>query len=74
MKTFIVGISILFLALVNVYDQSVSNIKFDHLGADNGLSNSSVTCIFQDNSGYMWIGTRDGLNCYNGYTFKGIST
>jgi ligand-binding sensor domain-containing protein/serine phosphatase RsbU (regulator of sigma subunit) len=34
-----------------------------------GLSQSGVTCIFQDHQGFMWFGTQDGLNRYDGYTF-----
>src|SRR5688572_12333043 len=36
----------------------------------NGLSQSSVFCITQDKDGFLWIGTQDGLNKYNGLTFK----
>jgi ligand-binding sensor domain-containing protein/serine phosphatase RsbU (regulator of sigma subunit) len=45
-------------------------IIFNHLTVENGLSQSSVTCIFQDKKGFMWFGTQDGLNRYDGYTFK----
>lgn len=37
---------------------------------NDGLSNSSVTTIFQNSSGLMWFGTWDGLNAYNGREFK----
>jgi ligand-binding sensor domain-containing protein len=47
-----------------------NNIVFSHLTVDNGLSQSSVTCIFQDKKGFMWFGTQDGLNRYDGYRFK----
>ncbi|MCG2613214.1 response regulator [Terrimonas sp. NA20] len=39
------------------------------LGIDAGLSNNAVTCIYQDQRGFMWFGTYDGLNRYNGYNF-----
>lgn len=42
----------------------------DHLGIENGLSNSAVRSFFQDHEGFMWIGTNDGLNRYDGYEFK----
>jgi signal transduction histidine kinase/ligand-binding sensor domain-containing protein/DNA-binding response OmpR family regulator len=41
-----------------------------YLGIEHGLSNNQVTCIFQDHRGFMWFGTYDGLNQYDGYTFK----
>ncbi|GGF13959.1 two-component regulator propeller domain-containing protein [Flavobacterium limi] len=45
-----------------------TQVKF--LDISNGLSNNSVVTIFQDNDGYMWFGTYDGLNRYDGYNFK----
>src|SRR5438132_9335609 len=44
-------------------------IKFQHLKTDDGLSQSNVLCIFQDSRGFMWFGTEDGLNKYDGYNF-----
>ena len=44
-------------------------IKFEHLTSDHGLSNNSVRCFFQDRTGYLWIGTEDGLCKYDGYSF-----
>lgn len=41
-----------------------------HLGIQQGLSNNSVQCIYQDHNGLMWFGTYDGLNCYDGYGFR----
>lgn len=40
-----------------------------YLGINQGLSNNAVTCIYQDHDGFMWFGTYDGLNKYNGYSF-----
>jgi ligand-binding sensor domain-containing protein/signal transduction histidine kinase len=40
------------------------------LGIEKGLSNNSVRCIFQDHNGFIWIGTYDGLNRYDGSGFK----
>ena len=45
-------------------------LRFHHLTSRDGLSQSQVFCILQDHRGYMWFGTRDGLNRYDGYGFK----
>lgn len=45
-------------------------IRFDNLSIENGLSQSSVNTILQDQKGFMWFGTQDGLNCFDGYEFK----
>ena len=42
-------------------------LKFKHITDDQGLSNTSVECILQDNRGFIWFGTLDGLNRYDGY-------
>lgn len=41
-----------------------------YLGIDQGLSNNAVTCIYKDHNGFMWFGTYDGLNRYDGYSFR----
>ena len=45
-------------------------LRFDHISIEQGLSQSSVRVIFQDSMGFLWFGTEDGLNRYDGYTFK----
>lgn len=45
-------------------------IHFDHVTVADGLSQAKVNCILQDNRGFMWFGTEDGLNKYDGYTFQ----
>ncbi|MDQ1355428.1 MAG: hypothetical protein QG657_5738, partial [Acidobacteriota bacterium] len=45
------------------------NIDFDHLTREDGLSQNNVYGILQDYKGFMWFGTEDGLNMYDGYKF-----
>lgn len=45
------------------------SLKFDHFGVSEGLSQGTIGAILQDSRGFMWFGTRDGLNKYDGYTF-----
>lgn len=45
-------------------------VAFEHLGLKDGLSQSIVNVIYQDSWGFLWFGTQDGLNRYDGYTFK----
>ena len=45
-------------------------LSFRHLTVDNGLSQNSVYAILEDHQGFMWFGTADGLNRYDGYQFK----
>jgi ligand-binding sensor domain-containing protein/serine phosphatase RsbU (regulator of sigma subunit) len=59
-----------FFALTAPESNAQQRINFRHLNVDNGLSQSSVTVIFQDKKGFMWFGTQDGLNRYDGYGFK----
>ncbi|QJA07700.1 DUF5011 domain-containing protein [Romboutsia sp. CE17] len=46
------------------------NINFKNITIEQGLSQSTVETMIQDSKGYLWFGTNDGLNRYNGYEFK----
>ena len=60
----------LFFVLPAVAARSQSdNLSFEHLGTAQGLSHSNVICAIQGSRGFMWFGTREGLNRYDGYTF-----
>jgi diguanylate cyclase (GGDEF)-like protein/PAS domain S-box-containing protein len=51
-------------------DASIADIQFKNLTTADGLSSDSITDIAEDGDGYIWIATFDGLNRYDGYTFK----
>lgn len=53
----------------NVFALGESEVRFNNLTLKDGLSQVTVNKIIQDNRGYMWFGTSDGLNKYNGHEF-----
>jgi ligand-binding sensor domain-containing protein/signal transduction histidine kinase len=65
-------IPLLFKAIVFLY--SFSSISqpyfFRHYQVENGLSNNTVYCTIQDKNGFLWFGTKDGLNRFDGFHFK----
>lgn len=65
----------LLLIILFFHSQVLSqNIKFEQISTDKGLSQSSVTSIIQDTTGFIWFGTYDGLDRYDGYNFKIFKT
>jgi len=46
-----------------------STLYFEKINTGNGLSHNKVNCILQDKRGFIWIGTEDGLNRYDGNEF-----
>src|ERR1700676_1941331 len=44
-------------------------LKFEHLSTNAGLSQNNVLCVLQDRKRFVWVGTREGLNKYDGYSF-----
>ena len=53
------------ISQVNEFD----NLSFEHLSIEHGLSQITVHSILQDSRGFIWFGTEDGLNRYDGYNF-----
>lgn len=60
----------IFLCLSTNFFGESQQFSFRHLTLADGLSNSHVNCIIQDHNGFIWIGTENGLNKYNGYDFS----
>lgn len=64
---------IIILILIIVFhtpDILSQSIKFNHLTIEDGLSNNDVNTMIQDQIGFLWFATEDGLNRYDGYNFK----
>jgi len=60
---------ILILLIVSRQSCIAQQYIFSHFSVNNGLSQSVIKCIFQDSKGYIWFGTQQGLNKFNGYSF-----
>jgi len=60
----------IFINTASLYAQEAHReFKFEHLGVEQGLSQCTISAIHQDRRGFLWIGTQDGLNRYDGYSF-----
>ncbi len=58
---------LLLLLLPFLVNSQPPSLEFKHITTENGISNSTIEVIFQDSRGFMWFGTRDGLNRFDGY-------
>ncbi|WP_010416328.1 hybrid sensor histidine kinase/response regulator transcription factor [Anaerophaga thermohalophila] len=61
-------ILLLTLLRIDLYGQEI--FRFDHIGTQDGLSQNTVSAMMCDKEGFLWIGTNNGLNRYDGYSFK----
>jgi ligand-binding sensor domain-containing protein len=64
------------LSSIDAYSQIFSNMSvwnpqytFEHISQEQGLSFNTVTAFAQDKQGFLWVGTFDGLNRYDGVQF-----
>ena len=55
--------------LLSLLPLEAQEVAFRHLAVEDGLSQNTINCIYQDYYGFMWFGTQDGLNCYDGFRF-----
>ena len=62
--------TLLILLCFNFSSSQNKTVSFNQLSVKDGLSQNGVMAIYKDSKGFMWFGTRDGLNRYDGYGFK----
>lgn len=67
---FLCCIALLNLTLLVAASPCHGQYYFRHYQVENGLAHNAVSSIIQDSNGLIWIGTRGGLNSFDGYTFK----
>ncbi|MDF4203717.1 two-component regulator propeller domain-containing protein [Maribacter sp. SA7] len=63
-------LSVLFILTILKLNAQSNNQFLERIGIENGLSSNYPTSILQDSTGYIWIGTNNGLNRYDGYESK----
>ena len=59
-----------FLCATKFLIAQVTSLEFERISLDQGLSNNSINSILQTSDGFLWIATKDGLNRFDGKTFK----
>ena len=64
------GVLFLLLTFLSIFHLVGQELSFKRFSASDGLSNNWVRCFYQDNFGFIWIGTSDGLNRFDGRNFK----
>jgi ligand-binding sensor domain-containing protein len=68
------NIYITIAALLLITSSFGQTLRFNKITSNDGLSQSEVYSFLKDRNGFMWIGTIDGLNRYDGYTLKKYNT
>lgn len=63
------SILLAFLLVAGNLCMAQENIRFERISVNEGLTQADVKSMVQDKFGFLWVGTRDGLNKYDGYEF-----
>ncbi len=66
-KLVLIKSALFLILLINI--SYAQDVHFKHITSDNGLSQNFISAILQDSKGFMWFGTKDGLNRFDGYSF-----
>lgn len=63
----------LILSIISFQNTTSQELKFNNLTVNDGLTQHDVSCVLQDSFGFIWIGTYDGLNRYDGFKILNFS-
>lgn len=67
-----IGIGLLLVVGTN-FPTHAQVLRFQHLTTDHGLSDNAIACVYEDRAGFIWIGTENGLNKYDGSTVQQVA-
>lgn len=66
----IISVFVALLFVNRPFIKAQTDIEFTRITVEDGLAHNTVRCVMQDSKGLLWIATEDGINVYDGYTFK----
>ncbi len=66
----LVAMLLLASSLVSYAQQDPAQLRFDHITVNDGLSHSDAMAVAQDTQGFIWVGTNNGVDRYDGYRIK----
>ena len=64
------AVLVLLMSAASADELAQSNMRFERIGTDDGLSQSAVMGVVQDETGFLWFATESGLDRYDGYGFR----
>jgi ligand-binding sensor domain-containing protein len=70
-----ISLHVYLFVFIQLITLTKATAQLEHIAIQNltqleGLSNNYINCLIQDTTGFIWIGTNDGLNRYDGYQMK----
>lgn len=62
--------SIIMFAPPKAWAEEMNSVRFQRYGVEDGLSQTTIRDLYQDQKGFVWLATQDGLNRFDGYEFR----